>query len=69
MKWHVLYPGGMVQPDSARARQWQDALGIDFHEIVIETNAHKVTLICADLSVTEAAVGYSPFEAGVSDAL
>lgn len=61
VKWHCLYPGGRVQPNSVTARQWSDAIGIDFHEIVIETNAHKLTLICADLTVTEAVQGYAPF--------
>lgn len=61
VKWHCLYPGGRVQPNSIAAQHWSDAVGIDFHEIVIETNAHKLTLICSDLTVTEAAGGYTPF--------
>ncbi len=69
VKWHCLYPGGRVQPNSAKAQQWRDALGIDFHEIVIETNAHKLSLICADLTVIDAAVGYTPFRAGDTDEL
>lgn len=57
VKWHSLYPGGKVRPKSAIARQWRDAVGIDFHEIVIETNAHKLTLICADLTVGKTGPG------------
>ena len=52
---------GKVQPNSATAQQWRDTVGIDFHEIVIETNAHKLMLVCADLTVTGAADSYTPF--------
>jgi hypothetical protein len=40
---------------------WSDALGTDFHEVRMESNAHDVSLVFADLTVTEVAVGYTPF--------
>jgi hypothetical protein len=56
-----LYPEFRVVADSARARAWSEALGTDFHEVHMESNAHDVTLVFADLTVTEVDVGYAPF--------
>jgi hypothetical protein len=38
VKWQALYPGAKVVTDSPRAAQWAQALGIDFHEVRIETS-------------------------------
>ncbi|XCM83695.1 hypothetical protein ABWK59_34605 [Kitasatospora sp. HUAS MG31] len=49
MKWHCLYPGAQLLPESEATRRWSKALGIDFHEVRIETNAHNLTLLFSDL--------------------
>jgi len=61
VKWHVLYPGARVVPESAAASRWAEAVGIPFHEVRIETNAHDLTLVFSDLQVEELALGYAPF--------
>lgn len=64
VKWQNLYPGARLVDDSARARHWSRALGLDFHEVTIATNGHNLTLVFSDLDVTEIDVGYSPFTVG-----
>ncbi|MEV3907489.1 YxiG-like protein [Streptomyces canus] len=61
VKWHAMYPGAKLLPPSDAARRWSHALGIDFHDVLIETDAHRLTLLFADLQVTEVPVGYTPF--------
>ncbi|MFF2197013.1 hypothetical protein [Streptomyces sp. NPDC058157] len=61
VKWQVMYPGAGLLPESEAARRWSKALGIDFHEVRIEANAHNVTLLFSDLQVSEVPVGYAPF--------
>jgi hypothetical protein len=61
VKCHCLYPGAGLLPESEAARRWSKAVGIDFHEVRIETNAHDLTLIFSDLQVSEVQVGYAPF--------
>lgn len=63
VKWHSLYPGAGLLPESEATRRWSNALGIDFHEVRIETNAHNLTLLFSDLQVSEVPVGYAPFVA------
>ncbi|WTW99225.1 hypothetical protein OG216_40390 [Streptomycetaceae bacterium NBC_01309] len=63
VKWHCLYPGAKLLPGSAATRRWSKALGIDFHEVRIETNAHNLNLVFSDLRVSEVPVGYTPFVA------
>ena len=58
---HVLYPGMSVMSPSARAEKWSADIGIDFQEVHIESNAHNISLIFSDLSVTEVGEGYAPF--------
>jgi hypothetical protein len=48
-------------PGSEVTCRWSDVLGIDFHEVLIETNAHNLTLLFSDLRVSEVPVGYAPF--------
>ncbi|MFG2601874.1 hypothetical protein [Streptomyces sp. NPDC048462] len=61
VKWHGLYPGAGLLPESEATRRWSNAVGIDFHGVRIETNAHNLTLVFSDLQVTEVPVGYAPF--------
>ncbi|MEU6075990.1 hypothetical protein [Micromonospora sp. NPDC047074] len=64
VKWHSLYPGAQVVDESPVAHSWAEAIGIEFHEVRIESNAHALTLIFSDLQVSELPHGYSPFVAG-----
>jgi hypothetical protein len=62
VKWQALYPGGSVLAESEKADQWERAVGIPFHEAVIEGNGHKIVLIFSDLVVSRGLqAGYSPF--------
>ncbi len=61
VKWQALYPGAGVVAESAAAARWAQEVGIEFHEVRIETNAHDLTLVFSDLQVCELPVGYAPF--------
>ena len=62
VKWQALYPGISVSTESKTADQWARAVGIPFHEAVIEGNGHKIVLIFSDLIVSRGLQsGYSPF--------
>ncbi|MGC4879214.1 HalD/BesD family halogenase [Micromonospora sp. DT43] len=61
VRWQSLYPGAEVVADSERGRSWADRIGIPFHEVRFEMNAHVLTLIFSDLQVTEVGEGYTPF--------
>ncbi|MFV6026722.1 hypothetical protein [Streptomyces sp. NPDC056264] len=63
VKWHLLYPGAKLLPESEVARRRSRAVGIDFHDVLIESNAHRLTLVFSDLQVTEVPTGYTPFVA------
>jgi hypothetical protein len=45
------YPGATLVADSPIARDWATAVGIDFHKVRIETDAHDLTLVFSDLRV------------------
>lgn len=57
VKWQCLYPGGKVITDSAVAQRWGNDLGMEFHEVRVEGNGHALTLVCANLEVTQVTVG------------
>jgi hypothetical protein len=59
-----LYPGPKVIENSARARRWADSVGVQFYEVDVEGNAHRINLVFSHLSVEEAQEGYSPFMVG-----
>jgi hypothetical protein len=62
VKWQVLYPGASLLDESDKAEKWARAVGIPFHEAVIEGNGHRIVLIFSDLLVTrDLQAGYSPF--------
>ncbi|WEH41940.1 hypothetical protein [Streptomyces sp. AM 2-1-1] len=61
--FHELYEADLL-PESEATRRWSKAVGIDFHEVHVETNAHDVKLLFSDLRVSEAPAGYAPFIAG-----
>jgi hypothetical protein len=60
VKWHVLYPGARIVPNSPQAAEWAAELGIDFHEVEVETNAHKIRLVFSDLVIAKVDPGYRP---------
>lgn len=64
VKWQSLYPGAALVPASAKAARWADALGIPFHEALIEANGHRIRIIFSDLRITEVPRGWSPFTSG-----
>ncbi|MEV7373985.1 hypothetical protein AB0O51_24285 [Streptomyces sp. NPDC090301] len=55
--------GAKLLPESEVARRWSQTVGIDFHDVLIESNAHRLTLVFSDLQVTEVPTGYTPFVA------
>lgn len=57
-----LYPGATIVDHSETARKWEDQVGIPFHEVRIEGNAHVINLVFSDLLVEEVQAGYSPYE-------
>ncbi|MFB7277241.1 hypothetical protein ACFCZV_09045 [Streptomyces hydrogenans] len=61
VKWHDLYPGAKLLPESEATQRWSKALGIDFHEVRIVTNAQNLTLLFSELQVSEVPAGYAPF--------
>ncbi len=61
VKWQELYPGARLVPASARAASWSEAIGIAFHEAIVEGNGHKIELVFSELEVTPVQPGYAPF--------
>jgi hypothetical protein len=55
VRWHRLHPGAAVVDSSPTAAHWTEQVGIDFHEVRIETEAHDLTLVFSELAVTELA--------------
>src|ERR1700754_344298 len=51
VRWQALYPGMSLIEDSPDARQWAHDLDLPFHEAVIETNAHRTSLLFSDLVI------------------
>ncbi|GIG84508.1 YxiG-like protein [Planotetraspora kaengkrachanensis] len=56
-----LYPGATVMAESTTADSWAAAIGIEFHEVRIQTNAHDLSLVFSGLDVSELPPGYTPF--------
>lgn len=61
VRWQVLYPGAKLLPGTAETDAWSARLGLPFHEAVIGTNGHDISLVFSDLSVDRVEPGYSPF--------
>ncbi|PZG10933.1 hypothetical protein C1I95_27705 [Micromonospora craterilacus] len=61
VKWQSLYPGAKILEESPAARSWAEAIGLEFHEVRIQTNAHDLTLVFSDLQVSDLPPGYRPF--------
>jgi hypothetical protein len=67
VKWHCLYPRATIVHESESANRWAQAVGIEFHEVRIVTNAHNLTLVFSDLQVSELPAGYAPFVVDADD--
>ncbi len=52
VKWADAYPGWYEVNDSPRAARHASELGIDMHEIVVETDTYTLNLVFHDLVVT-----------------
>lgn len=50
--------------DSPRAAEWSAALGIEFHEVEIETNAQKICIVFSELAVVKVDPSYQPLHLG-----
>ena len=61
VKWQVLYPGMQLVDGSPEAQEWSAEMGRQFHEALIETNGHNISLVFADLEVTTIPSGFAPF--------
>jgi hypothetical protein len=58
----VLYPGAKVVPDSPRAAEWSENIGIPFYEARVVGNTQEITVIFAELVVEDVDAGYSPYQ-------
>lgn len=61
VKWQNLYPGMKLVSPSEDATRWEEAIGVPFHEVSIETNGHNINLVFSDLSVRVLPPGNTPF--------
>jgi len=50
--WSLLYPGWKRVSPSEKAAKWEREIGIDFHEVSIQSNAYNITLVFSDLVIT-----------------
>lgn len=57
-----LYPGASVVESSDRAQFWADAIGVEFHEVVVGANAQSITLVFSEIQVDEVTDGYTPYQ-------
>lgn len=64
VRWQMLYPGLTLLPPTPETREWAAQLEVAFHEALIETNAHTISLVFSDLRVDEVAPGAMPFVVG-----
>jgi hypothetical protein len=51
--WSLLCPGWELIAHSKKASEWQQRIGIEFHEISIQSDAYNITLIFSDLLITK----------------
>lgn len=61
VRYHVLDPGMTLMPGNAETDSWATTTGLPFHEAVIDTNAHRISLVFSDLSVERIEPVFSPF--------
>jgi hypothetical protein len=51
VEYMEAYPGGKLLDDSIDAAEWTNQIGAPMHEVVIETNGHRINLIFHALKV------------------
>jgi hypothetical protein len=61
VEWQPLYPTFDLVDQSDQAAAWSAALGREFHELELESNAHRIRLVFSELRVRQVDVGYTPF--------
>lgn len=66
VKWQALYPGMQLIKGSPEAQEWSAEMGRPFHEALIETNGHNISLVFADLQITTIQPGFAPFVVAAS---
>ena len=49
--WALIENGWHLVTDSPKAILWSEGLGIDMHEVVIESQAHTITLIFSSIII------------------
>ncbi|MEV0954031.1 hypothetical protein [Promicromonospora sp. NPDC050249] len=59
VRWHLLYPGIRLLPESTEARRWSSELGAPFHTARVETNAHVIELVFSDLRIDRITPGHA----------
>lgn len=64
VRWQRMYPGFAFVSESEDARTWSDRLGLPFHEALVGTNGHNLSLVFSDLRVEAVDSGYAPFTVG-----
>lgn len=60
LNYAEVYPGWTYVEESERAADWSRKLGIPMHEIVIDTNLYRLSIIFHDLEVTSP-TGWQPY--------
>jgi hypothetical protein len=60
VNWSGLYPGWRLLAESAKAKSWQERIGRDFHEVLVEGNAYNIGLIFSELTVEKISNKISP---------
>lgn len=50
-----------LMPESDETREWSGLTGLPFHEVLIETNGHNITLVFSDLKISTVDPGWAPF--------
>ena len=53
VNWSLLYPGWSLISPSQKAAKWGKEIGIEFHEVVIESNAYTIALVFSELTITK----------------
>ncbi len=53
VNWSLLYPGWERVSPSENATNWEREIGIEFHEVSIQSTAYNITLVFSDLVITK----------------
>lgn len=53
VNWSRLYPGWTLKAPSQKALDWGRRLGLEFHEVVVETEAFVIELVFLEIAVSK----------------